>query len=352
MNHGDTESAVRKTQRIRGKGITYDTGFFNAGVSTHEPFDPEIVKREMRIIHDDLNCNAVRITGGNADRLEIAAIHAVSAGLEVWFSPFTCDLTTDELLDFLADCAERAERLRQRGAGVVFVTGAELSLFTVGFLPGDTLEERIGLLAAPQRLRELLPQVPPLINDFLRKAVARVRERFGGKVSYASIPSFERVDWTPFDFIAVDAYRSSEIADRYRDAIHALVTQGKPVAITEFGCATFRGAADRGARGGMIVEYDNNRPIRLDGDYIRDEAEQATYLRELLEIFTAEGIDTAFANTFVSYFLPHRRDPRADLDMASYGMVKVLEDRPGCSYPDMPWEPKAAFIALADFYHD
>jgi hypothetical protein len=70
-------------------------------VSTRETFDPEVVKREMRVIHDDLHCNAVRITGGNADRLEIAAIHAASAGLEVWFSPFTCDLTTDELLDFL-----------------------------------------------------------------------------------------------------------------------------------------------------------------------------------------------------------------------------------------------------------
>jgi hypothetical protein len=351
MNHGNTESAVRKTQLMRGKGITYDTGFFYAGVSTRETFDPEVVKREMHIIHDDLHCNAVRIFGGNADRLEIAALHAADAGLEVWFSPFTSDLTTDELLDFLADCAERAERPRQRGAEVVFVTGAELSLFTVGFLPGDTLEDRIGLLAAPQRLRELLSQVPPLINDFLGKAVAHVRERFGGKVSYASIP-YERVDWTPFDFISVDAYRSSEIADRYRDAIRTLVTQGKPVAITEFGCTTFRGAADRGARGGMIVEYDNNIPIRLDGDYIRDEAEQATYLRELLEIFTAEGIDTAFVNTFATYALPHRHDPRVDLDMASYGVVKVLEDRPGRSYPDMPWEPKAAFTALADFYHD
>src|SRR5437879_13162788 len=111
------------SQIIRGKVITYDTSLFLAGVSTHEPIYPEIVKREMRIIHDDLHCNVVRITGGNADRLELAAIHAVSAGLEVWFSPFTSNLTTDELLDFLADCAERAERLRERGAAVVFDTG-------------------------------------------------------------------------------------------------------------------------------------------------------------------------------------------------------------------------------------
>jgi hypothetical protein len=350
MKLNNTTSGEQQKRSLRGKGITYDTGFFHAGVSTRETFDPEVVKREMRVIHDDLDCNSVRITGGNADQLEIAALHAANAGLEVWFSPFTCDLTTDELLDFLDDCAERVERLLRQGAEVVFLTGAELSLFTIGFLPGDTLEDRIGLLATPQRLRELLPQIPPLINDFLGKAVARVREHFGGKISYASIP-FEGVDWTPFDFISVDAYRSSVVADHYRDSIRALVAQGKPVAITEFGCATFQGAADKGASGGMIVEYDHATPVRLNGDYIRDEAEQATYLRELLEIFTAEGVDTAFVNTFASYHLPHRHDLRADLDMASYGVVKVLEDRPGHSYPDMDWEPKAAFTALADFYH-
>ena len=98
---------------MRGKGITYDTGFINAGEHPRT-LRPDIVKREMRIIRDDLHCNAVRITGGDPDRLEIAAPHAAEAGLEVWFSPFTCDLTTDELLALLADCAERAERLAGR----------------------------------------------------------------------------------------------------------------------------------------------------------------------------------------------------------------------------------------------
>jgi hypothetical protein len=30
-------------------------------------------------------------------------------------------------------------------------------------------------------------------------------------------------------------------------------------------------------------------------------------------------------------------------------MVKVLEDRLGHTYPDMAWEPKAAFTTLADY---
>jgi hypothetical protein len=336
---------------MRGKGITYDTGFLTAGGSTHEPFNPDMVQREMRIILDDLHCNAVRITGGNVDRLEFAATHAAAAGLDVWLSPFTNDLTMDELIAALADCAQRAERLRRLGAEVVLLTGSELSLFTVGLLPGATLRERLNLLSAPQRLREHLPEVPTRINDFLAKAVAVVRERFGGKISYASLP-FEGVNWSAFDFISTDAgYRSIEVADRYRDGIRTLVAQGKPVAITEFGCTTHRGAADLGGRGDSIVEWgDDGKPIQLRGKYIRDEGEQATYLRELLDIFEAEGVDTAFVNTFARYDLPYRSDPHADFDMASYGVVKVLEDGHGHAYPDMPWEPKVAFTAIADYY--
>jgi hypothetical protein len=336
---------------MRASGITYDTGFFSGKTSTREPFDPDVVRREMLVIHDDLLCAAVRVTGGDPDRLEIAATYAADAGLEVWFSPFTCDLTTGELLALLADCAERAERLRQRGAEVVLLTGSEISLVTKGFLPGDTLAERLALLADPPRLREALPAVPGRVNEFLGRAVAAVRERFGGKVSYASLPS-ERVDWTPFDYVATDAgYRSAEHADRFRDGVRTLVAQGKPVAITEFGCTTHRGAAAKGGRGDQIVEWhDDGTPTLLTGEYVRDEAEQAAYLRELLDVFHEEGVDTAFVNTFARYDLPHRANPHADLDLASYGVVKVLDGRLGDTYPDLPWEPKTAFTALADYH--
>jgi hypothetical protein len=336
---------------MRGKGINYDTGFINKGVSSREPFDIEIVARELQIIANDLHCNAVRVTGGDPERLEIAARIAVEAGLEVWFSPFTCDLTYEEMLALLADCAERAERLRQQGAEVVLVTGAELSLLNKGFLPGDTIGERMELLVDLQRLRALIAEVRVQVNDFLGKAVAVVRERFGGRITYAAMP-FEGVDWTRFDIISLDIYRSVEVADQFAAGIRSLVAQGKPVAITEFGCTTYKGAADKGARSGEIIVWDKDAiiPLRLDGDYIRDEAEQARYVRELLEIFTQAGVDSAFVFTFIQYPLPHRAGSRDDLDMASYGIVKVYEDRFGETYPDMTWEPKTAFTVLANSY--
>lgn len=320
--------------------------------STHESFDPQVVKREMRVIHDELQCTTVRIISGHPDRLDIAASHAADVGLEIWFSPFTNDLTTDGPLDMLADCAQLAERLRMQGAKVAFVCGAELTSFTKGFLPSDTLNERLGLLMEPQRLRELVAQVPAHMNAFFSTAVTLVRERFGGKITCASL-RFEGVDWTPFDFVSFDAYRSKEVADRFRDDIRTLVARvtSKPVAITEFGCTTYRGAADLGGPGVMIVEWDGATPLRPIGDYVRDENEQAVYLRELLEIFTPQGVDTAFVCTFASYNLPHRSIPHEDFDMASYGVVKVYDDgRLGHTYPDMPWDPRAAFTALADYY--
>jgi hypothetical protein len=344
---------------MRGKGINFDTGFLSAGTTTREPFDLEVVRREMRVIRDDLHCTAVRITGGDPDRLEIASAYAAEAGLEVWFCPFTNGLTQDELLELLADCAERAERLRQGGADVVFLTGSEVSLFTIGVFPGDTLEERLALIRDPVRVRAVIGDVRTTMKEFLRRAVAVVRARFRGKVSYASLP-LEGVDWTPFDIIATDAaYRTKANAAQYRENIRAFVAQGralgKPVAITEFGCGTFRGAAEFAGRDPtfMDVVWENGRATKLKGEYERNEHEQAVYLGELINVFEMEGIDAAFVYTFARYDFLHRDQPDLDLDRVSAGVVKVLDSQTAARegpYLDMPWAPKAAFRTLAEFY--
>ncbi|MFB6818076.1 hypothetical protein ACFCV8_26395 [Streptomyces sp. NPDC056347] len=336
---------------MRARGISYDTGFVKNGITSRKHFDAETVERELRVIRDDLHCNAVRVMGGDPDRIELAASLAAALGLEVWFSPYPLELAADEMLALFADCAGRAERLRRRGAEVVFVTGAELSLMNPGFLPGDSTDERIALLARSDLLRERIGEIGERVNTFLGRAVETVRERFGGRVTYASVP-LERVDWARFDIVSMDLYRSAETADRFAEGVPGLTAQEKPVAITEFGAAGYRGAGDRGALGLEIVEYDEEGPLRLNGTYVRDEAGQAAYLLELLEAFDAGGIDSTFVFTFALYDHVHRPDgdPRADLDLASYGIVKVYEDRLGAAYPDMAWEPKAAFAALASYY--
>jgi hypothetical protein len=339
---------------MRANGIAYDTGFIRNGQMSREHFNPELVRQELAIIRDDLHCNAVQVIGGVPERLELAASYAAGLGLEVWFSPYPLELAAEEILSLLSDCAERAERLRKTGAEVVFVAGVELSIMNRGFLPGDSVNERLGwLLSEPDRRRERLAELSAGINEFLAEGVAVVRKHFGGRVTYAAIPP-ERVDWTPFDIVSLELIRSAEVAGQFRDGVASLVAGGKPVAITGFGTAAYRGAADRGGRAMEIVESnaDTGAPIRLHGEYVRDEAGQAKELREVLEIFDAEGVDSAFVFLFALDGYPHRpnADPRYDLDMASPAIVKMLDGHYGETYPAMPWEPKKAFIALADFY--
>jgi len=334
--------------------MTYDTGFVRNGEISRESFDPEVVRRELAIIRDDLHCNAVQLTGGDPERLEFAARCAAGLGLEVWFSPYPLELTPAEILSLFTDCAERAERLRAGGADVVFVAGVELSIMNRDFMPGGTVDERLALLLSdPSRRSQKLAEVNARVSDFLPTAVAAVRQLFLGRVTYCAIP-FERVDWALFDIVSMELIRSAEVADQFRDGVRSLVAGGKPVAITGFGVPAYRGAGDRGGRAMEIVEYDEDTgaPVRLNRRYVRDEAGQAAYLSELLEIFTSEGVDSAFVFLFALDGFPHRPDgdPREDLDMASPGIVKVLEDRRGDTYPDMTWEPKAAFTAVAECY--
>lgn len=332
---------------MRGKGIAYDTGLWAGGESTRVRFDAAVVGREMQVIATELRCTAVRITGDRPDRIGIAAELAAAAGLEVWFSPVGCDLTTEQLAVLFADCAERAERLRRSGARVVLVTGCELSLWSAGFLPGTISDRIAGLQSGSQQMLQALAAMPERLNGFFAETTEAARSRFGGPLSYASAP-WEPVDWQCFDVAAIDAYRDAGNAGTFRDEIRRQLRYGKPLAITEFGCAGYAGAADRGGMGWAIVD-ESTDPPQLDGDYVRDETEQVRYLRDLHQIFTDEGVDLAFWFTFACYEFVHRAQPRQDLDLASYGVVRMLDTgRPGTGYQGLGWEPKLAFTALAD----
>jgi hypothetical protein len=324
---------------MRAKGIAYDTGFVRQGEISLEKFDPDAVRRDLTVIRDDLHCNAVHLVGGDPERLERAAEIAAGLGLEVWFSPYPLELPPAEILDLFADCARRAERIRAR-TEVVFVTGVELSIMNSGFLPGDDVLQRLSqLLGQPQRMQEAGAR----LNEFLAQAVAVVREHFQGKVTYACIP-FENPDWDLFDIKSFELIRSAEVADVYAASIRNVVAQGKPVAITGFGTAAWHGSGAVAPRSMEIVEHDEaGLPVRVKDGYVRDEAEQATYLREVLETFEAQGDDAAFVYMFALNNYTHRPDdPSRDLDMAGPGIVKVYEDG--------TWEPKAAFGAVAEVY--
>ncbi|SER81881.1 hypothetical protein [Streptomyces qinglanensis] len=310
---------------MRARGINYDTGTFPGARLTRENFDPEPVRRELAVIATELHCDAVRISGRDPGRLSTAARYAADAGLEVWFSPFPVDLGPEEILELLIDCARRAEELRRGGADVVLVAGCELSAFAHGFLPGDTHLDRLHAMAtADMQWWASLGPVPERLNAFLARAAAAVRTHFGGRVSYAS-GAWEPVDWTPFDLVGVDAYRTAQNAGTFRERLRALHFHGKPVAVTEYGACAYRGAGDLG---GMAWQPPPGA--------VRDEDEQVRYLSELLDIFEEEGVDTALWFSFANY------DKPGDRDLASYGTVRMLDET--------RWEPKPVFHAMSARY--
>jgi hypothetical protein len=336
------------------KGVCYDVGRVMLGHNWRPDFDPAIVRRELEIIRGDLHCNAVRLQGLDITRLTTAAELALGQGLEVWFSPEMWDRPQDEVLEYLARAAHAAEGLLERWPGrVVFSVGSELSLFAQGFVPGANVFERLGHPKFMETVRSGAHN-PPL-NAFLAKANTRVREVFHGRVTYASV-GFETIDWGPFDFVGIDLYRDKRSRAIYSNLLQRYMGFGKPMANMEVGCCTFRGAEDLGGQGFDIVDW-SSVPPKLKGDYVYDQTTQAREVADLLRVNDQAGVDSVFVFTFedqAGLEDSNREQIRQlpfDFDIARYGLVKMhVDPRPGATYPEMPWEPKESFRAVAEYY--
>ena len=348
------------------KGVCYDVGRV-MGINWRPHFDREQVRRELEIIKVDLHCNSVRIHGRDLTRLTTAAEYAMNEGLEVWLSPEEWDKSPADTLAYLTKAARAAEDLRQHWPDkIVLVTGGELTLFMQGIVEGTTLQKRVANSSFMAKVKDGEHNGP--LNDFLAKASASVKSVYHGKTTYASLV-WEAVDWSNFDFVGVDHYRAAKIEDRYAEMLKPALSNGKPVAVTEFGFATTHGGigeegmlSSAGLGGGIIdgksqvLHYGLpliGRFIRphLNGEHVRDEAWQARKLVETLGVLDDAGVDGAFVFQFISQITPYSATPRFDLDMGGTSLVKYYEDgRSGIPYPGMPWEPKESFRAVADYY--
>ena len=242
-----------------------------------------------------------------------------------------------------------------------------MTLFMQGILEGKSFRSRLsnpGMMAKVKAGEHNKP-----LNEFLAKANTAVRSVFHGKVTYASLV-WEQVDWSLFDFVGVDHYRAAKIEDSYVKMLEPAFTHGKPVVVTEFGNATTHGGigdvglllSSAGLEKGLIDVKSQflhfgipvlGRLVRphLNGEHVRDEAWQAEKIVETLGILDAAGVVGAFYSGFLSQITPYSETPRYDLDMASSSLVKYFEGgRKGTTYPDMPWEPKESFKAVAAYY--
>jgi hypothetical protein len=344
---------------VNRRGVSYDVGRV-LGMDWRPDYDARVVRRELQIIRDDLHCNAVRICGRDVDRLVRSAEDALRLGLEVWLSPELWNRSQSRTLAYIVRAATAAQKLHEDWPGrLVFVVGSELTLFMRGIVPGRSVTARLRRPSFRADAAAGTHNAP--LNAFLAAASRAVREVFGGPVSYAAL-IWEAVDWSLFDFVGVDHYRDERIKDRYVGMLKPLLVGGRPVVVTEFGMRTYRGAEHSGALGFGVVDSRtlglHQLPVvgrfvrpRLNGDYVRDEALQARELAETLTVLDEAGVDGAFVMTFISSISPYDPTPRYDLDMSSFSLVRSLaHGGHGTTYPDMTWEPKESFRAVADCY--
>lgn len=331
-------------------------------------FDHKTVNHEIEIIKKDLNCNAIRISGLDIKRLTVATEIALKQGLSVWLSPTMWNKKQNETLAYIERVAESAEILRQEYSGdnIVLLVGGESTLFMRGILEGRNFRSR---LANPNMMSKVKAgEHNKPLNEFLKKANNLARARYHGKVSYASLV-WEHVDWDMFDYVGVDHYRAAMYEEKHVPMLQPSFKHGKPVVVTEFGYATTRGGigdvgllrSSAGLDEGIInvnSQFLHRIPVfgrmvkpHLNGEHVRDEDWQAKKIIENLEILDKAGVDGAFISSFESQINPYSDDPYFDLDMASSNLVKYYEGgKRGTTYPDMNWEPKQSFRAVAEYY--
>lgn len=328
---------------MKYRGITYDTGVeYSLGESSRVLWTEDLMHREIDTIQRELHGNAIVIYGGDIERVVAAGEYAAGVGLQVWLQPRPIDVSPEEALDQLAQLAASSERLRQRHGHINIAIGCEVSLLLSGFIPGSTYTERIEHLIRNEGEPAISAES---INAFLSSAVACVRRDFAGSVTYGAGPwEWPAIDWSMFDFIGIDHYMDSGGPQAYARAIRDLARHGKPILVLEFGCCTYEGAQALGGIAWDVVDYDAKPPRVRDG-LIRSERAQADAIGTTLDILDAESVAGAFVFTFIEPTQPHSIDRRFDLDMASYGIVKVHASPAATSQGW--WEPKLAFYELA-----
>jgi hypothetical protein len=326
---------------LRYRGITYEV---QDGATRATSWQRARMREDMRVIREQLHCSSVSVFGTGVKRLSETATEAAERGLHVWLQPRLQNVPQREILDHLAAVGEHAEQMRRQGAAVHLSVGAEFFLFVPGIVPGDDAVERIrNLTEGDVDMR----RVSRRLDAFIAKAARVGRRVFDGQLTYGAAQD-DAVDWRLFDVVSVNYYSAFPRREDYVRELKGYRRWGKPVAITEFGTCAYRGAPRRGGMAWDVVDYERTPP-RTIGNLQRSEETQARYVLRLLDVFESMDLYAAQLYNFVSAESPYDPDPRFDVDLASYGVVKTVWEsrtRPGRWH----WEPKQAFHAVAEHY--
>ncbi len=341
------------------RGVSYDTGSNFAtgqGPLSRAVWSAERMREEIAAIAGPLHCNSVTIYGSDFARLTETVTEAADRGLHVWLQPRLVDRAQEEILDHLAEGARIAESFRRQGAAIRYSIGCTHPIGTPGIIPGERYHDRMANLFTQDEHHFLRPTggydralSASRLNEFLTRAANVVRRNFSGELIY-SAGNFEDVDWSLLDYVGLTYYFSHHRSrEGHADEIGGYRRWGKPIVISEYGSPAYAGAAERGMLAFDVIDRSGPVPTVFDG-YVRDEQAQAAYHLAMLAMFEELGIYSVAIAEFIHPTHPHSDDPRYDLDIASWALVKTIrEDYSDWASP-YRWEPKAAFRAVARYY--
>ncbi|WP_328538575.1 abortive phage infection protein [Streptomyces sp. NBC_00344] len=338
----DANRASGRRGGLTYRGVGYEV---TDGETPDTGWHAHRMRADMLAIRHALHANSVSVFGDGVDRLEVTATEAAERGLHVWLQPRLADRPQAEILDHLAETGRHAEQLRRQGARVHLSVGCEFVLFVPGIVPGADAVERIKNLTEgnfdPEKMSRRLA-------SFIARAASTGRSVFNGPLTYGAAQDDE-VDWSLFDIVSVNYYADHPDRAGHIRELRPYQRWGKPVVVSEFGACTYKGAAQDGGMGWDIVDY-TKQPPEIAGHRVRSERAQASYLTGVLDVFESMNLYAALAYQFVTSDAPHRTNPRYDLDMASYSIVKALWVKPEEPTARWHWEPKQSFHALAGAY--
>lgn len=334
-------------------GVVYDVGLMFGGKNLSvSNFRKEQVVYDMSIIKHVLNCNTVRIEGENLDRLSIATEEAHKQGLKVLFNPWKMEADSATTVDYMIRASKVAEKLRLKGADLIFVTGCEYTLFNRGVFPGDTFDKRIAWLmklgSMPNPMEEIQGKK---LNLILQSMASQVRKNYHGKIVYSS-GAWETVDWTNFDYVGVDYYHNNESDEQYIEGLNRYKSIGKPVIVMEMGCCAYQGAAERGGNGFSVFKVvDSNGNGIYEGGKkpVRDESVQADYISKNIDLLQKAGESGIMVYVFSYPIYPYSKTG-VDYDMVAYSLVKSFPSTDARNKQIPSWEPKEAFYRVGEIF--
>ncbi|KKQ28225.1 MAG: Abortive infection protein [Candidatus Magasanikbacteria bacterium GW2011_GWC2_37_14] len=322
------------------KGINYSTGmkFHPEHKVDYEAINSE-TEKDLESIKE-MGCTSVRVYGDNSANLIKAAEIALQKDLKVWFSPRLINGNKEETLNLVVNMAQEAEKLRQKyGDKIVFVVGNELMLDSTAIFEEKGYADRISRFKKFKalemakgylnflKMKTSSPDVQKFqerVREFTRNLALAAKKEFKGKITYASLPD-ENVDWNSFDIVGVNLYEDISNKDEYEQKLEDYKQHGKPVAITEYGTAPYKGADRFGGAAHSVIDWEKGEIGNMLGllPVVRDEEAQADYLERLIGLYRKHKIDAHFIFEYVDWNTQHRpNDPKKDLSTGSFGVVK------------------------------